>query len=167
MVISEAGSVAEATGNYLTYNVSLSNPVAANTTVTLSLSGDAGNTDRGPLEYHNGTTWVAVPANNQITLPATGGAVQVRVAILDDAATENAETVILNAGNSSNPLVSTGDTGTGTIRPSARPESASSARRSVPPPIQPPIQPPAPPPARFWRHPSGGGTGRCRRIGSG
>ena len=38
VVITDAGSVVEANGNYLTYNVSLSNAVVANTTVTRSLS---------------------------------------------------------------------------------------------------------------------------------
>ncbi|MEV8469092.1 hypothetical protein AB0T83_20445, partial [Fluviibacterium sp. DFM31] len=49
------------------------------------------------------------------TLPAAGTAVQVRVAVIDDALTESTETVILGAGSSSNPLVSTGDTGSGSI----------------------------------------------------
>ena len=131
VVISDAGSVVEATGNYLTYNVSLSNPVAANTTVTLSLGGTAGSSDHGPLEYNNGSSWVAVPANNQITLPATGTAVQVRVAVLDDTLTETAETVVLSAGSSSNPLVSTGDTGSGTILDNDTPPTVGNSPASV------------------------------------
>jgi hypothetical protein len=131
VVISDAGSVVEATGNYLTYNVSLSNPVAANTTVTLSLGGSAGSSDHGPLEYNNGSSWVAVPANNQITLPATGTAVQVRVAVLDDTLTETAETVVLSAGSSSNPLVSTGDTGSGTILDNDTPPTVGNSTASV------------------------------------
>ena len=41
VVISDATSVEEAAGNYLVYDVSLSNAVASNTTITLSLGGDA------------------------------------------------------------------------------------------------------------------------------
>ncbi|TAH13539.1 MAG: retention module-containing protein [Curvibacter sp.] len=121
VVISDATDVAEADGNFLqysVYSVSLSNPVAANTTVTLSLGGGAtSGVDYNNLQFStdNGTTWTAVPASNQITLPATGSAVQVRVAVIDDALTESSESVILGAGSSSNPLVSTGDTGTGSI----------------------------------------------------
>ena len=90
--------------------------MAANTTVTLSLAGSATNgTDYNNLQYYNGSAWVAVPASNQITLPAAGTAVQVRVAVIDDALTESTESVILGAGSSSNPLVSTGDTGSGSI----------------------------------------------------
>ena len=116
VVISDATDVAEANGNFLVYNVSLSTPVAASTTVTLSLGGSAANgTDYNNLQYYNGSAWVAVPASNQITLPAAGTAVQVRVAVIDDALTESPESVILSAGSSTNPLVSTGDTGTGNI----------------------------------------------------
>ena len=82
--------------------MSLSNPVAQDTTVTLSLSGTATNgADYNNLQYYNGTAWVSVPASNEITLPATGGAVQVRVAVVDDALPETSERVILGAGNSS------------------------------------------------------------------
>nr|WP_315848639.1 Ig-like domain-containing protein [uncultured Rhodoferax sp.] len=56
-----------------------------------------------------------MPASNQITLPAAGSAVLVRVAVIDDVLTESTESVILGAGSSSNPLVSTGDTGSGSI----------------------------------------------------
>jgi VCBS repeat-containing protein len=118
VVISDAATVLEANGNFLQYSVSLSNPVASNASVTLSLGGTATNgTDYNNLQFSNdnGVTWTGVPVSNQITLPATGSSVLVRVAVIDDAITETAETVILGAGSSTNPLVSTGDTGSGTI----------------------------------------------------
>ena len=118
VLISDAAPVLEANGNFLQYSVSLSNPVASNARVTLSLGGTATNgTDYNNLQFSNdnGVTWTGVPVSNQITLPATGASVLVRVAVIDDAITETAETVILGAGSSTNPLVFTGDTGSGTI----------------------------------------------------
>jgi VCBS repeat-containing protein len=118
VVISDGTAVLEANGNFLQYSVSLSNPVASNASVTLSLGGTATNgTDYNNLQFSNdnGVTWTGVPVSNQITLPATGASVLVRVAVIDDAITESAETVILGADSSTNPLVSTGDTGSATI----------------------------------------------------
>ena len=118
VVISDGSAVPEANGNFLQYSVSLSNPVASNASVTLSLGGTATNgTDYNNLQFSNdnGVTWTGVPVSNQITLPATGASVLVRVAVIDDAITESAETVILGADSSTNPLISTGDTGSATI----------------------------------------------------
>ncbi|WP_084593295.1 Calx-beta domain-containing protein [Halarcobacter anaerophilus] len=101
VVVGDAGTVEEADGNYLTYDVSLSNAVGSDVTVTLGTSGSAtAGDDYGPLEYFNGSSWVEVPTSNEITLPADGSTVQVRVAVIDDAITEDDETVVLSATTS-------------------------------------------------------------------
>ncbi|WP_232790125.1 VWA domain-containing protein [Aeromonas sobria] len=117
VVVGDAGSVREATGAYLTYDVKLSTAVASDSTVTLSLGGSAtSGLDYGALEYKNSNgQWVAVPASGQITLPASGAVVQVRVPVLDDALTEQDESVVLTATPGGNPLVSGADSGSGTI----------------------------------------------------
>ncbi|MCO7227617.1 VWA domain-containing protein, partial [Halomonas sp. CnH100-B] len=70
------------------------------------------------LEYQNAAgEWVAVGANGEITVPADGSPVQVRVSVLDDAVTEGDEIVTLTA-TSANALVTNGtdgDSATGTI----------------------------------------------------
>ncbi|PJG58261.1 hypothetical protein CUC53_13655 [Aeromonas cavernicola] len=117
VVVNDAGQVREAAGAYLTYELKLSTPVASDTTVVLSLSGTATKgSDYQAFEYRNSSgQWVTVPANGQIILPASAAAVLVRVAVLDDALTENSETVVLTATPVGNPLVSGPDSGTGTI----------------------------------------------------
>ncbi|MFL9694672.1 hypothetical protein, partial [Aeromonas veronii] len=117
VVVGDAGSVREATGAYLTYDVKLSTAVASDSMVTLSLGGSATpGLDYGALEYKNSNgQWVAVPANGQITLPASGAVVQVRVPVLDDVLTEQDESVVLTATPGGNPLVSGADSGSGTI----------------------------------------------------
>ncbi|WP_206667388.1 VWA domain-containing protein [Aeromonas veronii] len=117
VVVGDAGSVREATGAYLTYDVKLSTAVASDSMVTLSLGGSATpGLDYGALEYKNSNgQWVAVPANGQITLPASGAVVQVRVPVLDDVLTEQGESVVLTATPGGNPLVSGEGSGSGTI----------------------------------------------------
>ncbi|WP_420864691.1 beta strand repeat-containing protein [Halarcobacter anaerophilus] len=115
VVVGDAGTVEEADGNYLTYDVSLSNAVGSDVTVTLGTSGSATAGDYGPLEYFNGSSWVEVPTSNEITLPADGSTVQVRVAVIDDAITEDDETVVLSATTSDSQITDSSDTGLGTI----------------------------------------------------
>ncbi|WP_420864686.1 Calx-beta domain-containing protein [Halarcobacter anaerophilus] len=116
VVVGDAGTVEEADGNYLTYDVSLSNAVGSDVTVTLGTSGSAtAGDDYGPLEYFNGSSWVEVPTSNEITLPADGSTVQVRVAVIDDAITEDDETVVLSATTSDSQITDSSDTGLGTI----------------------------------------------------
>ncbi|WP_044419582.1 hypothetical protein, partial [Halarcobacter anaerophilus] len=53
--------------------------------------------------------------SNEITLPADGSTVQVRVAVIDDAITEDDETVVLSATTSDSQITDSSDTGLGTI----------------------------------------------------
>ena len=121
LVIGDAVTVVEANGNYLEYSVSLSNAVGNDIAVTLNTAGTAATGDtatsgadyNSALEYHNGTAWVAV--TGATILPADGSAVQVRVAVIDDAITENTEAVILGASSTDARLTDSSDTGTGLI----------------------------------------------------
>ena len=120
IVVSDATAVVEADGNYLLYNVSLSNAVGANVVSTLSFAGgDAtggSDYDDTQFEYFDGTDWV-VATDDQITIPATGGPVQVRVAVLDDAAPESTENVVIKAVTDDTHITNgvAGDTGSGDI----------------------------------------------------
>jgi hypothetical protein len=113
--VSDAGTVTEADGNYLTYSVSLSNPVGHDITASLALGGNATQgADYGNLEVKDANgNWVAL-SGSDITLPADGSAVEVRVPVLDDTLTEGDETVTLTA-SSTDQVITAGDSGTGTI----------------------------------------------------
>ncbi|WP_321325261.1 Calx-beta domain-containing protein [Thiomicrorhabdus sp.] len=115
VVIGDAGTVQEADGVYLTYTVSLSNPVGTDVEVALNTSGTATSGDdyNSTLEYFDGRNWQPVSGN--ITLPADASAVQVRVAVKDDALNEGSETVILGATTTDPQIVDSSDTGTGVI----------------------------------------------------
>ena len=123
LVVTGGATAVEADGNYLTYSVQLDQPVGDDVTAVLSLGSDAANeatfgSDYSNLEYQNAAgEWVAVGANGEITVPADGSPVQVRVSVLDDAVTEGDEIVTLTA-TSANALVTNGtdgDSATGTI----------------------------------------------------
>ncbi len=87
LVITDAGTVTEADGNALTYQLRLANAVAEPVTVTLSTSGTATpGSDYGAIEIQDASgNW---NASTTATLPADGTAITVRIPIIDDALTE-------------------------------------------------------------------------------
>ena len=118
LVISDAGSVNEADGNYLVYDVKLSNPVGSDIPVSLTTAGSAtiGADYSSTLEYSTdgGTTWQSV--NSTVNLPADGSSIKVRVAITDDYVTENDESIILQGSSNDPRLTDSSDVGVGTIK---------------------------------------------------
>ncbi|WP_121628724.1 T1SS-143 repeat domain-containing protein [Poseidonibacter antarcticus] len=117
VVVGDAATVTEANNTYLTYDVKLSNAVGENVEVTLATSGTAtaGTDYESNLEFFDGTSWVAVPADGKITLPADASTVQVRAEVKDDAITEPNETVVLAATTTDSQITDSSDTGSGTI----------------------------------------------------
>ena len=116
IVISGAGSVEEADGVYLTYSVNLSNAVAEDVEISLSTSGTAtaGADYHSTLQYESSPgVWTDVVG--QVTLPSDGSVVNVRVEVLDDAITEDTESVILGASTSDPQISASSDTGLGEI----------------------------------------------------
>ncbi|BCV35063.1 type I secretion C-terminal target domain-containing protein [Shewanella chilikensis] len=101
-------------GNANTFTVSLSNPSATNTEVTLSLSNGSAivGTDTGltyMVSFDGGTTYTAVTGNT-VTVPAGATSFLVQVDTIDDTIFEGDEDYSLNATANG-----TGDSGTGTI----------------------------------------------------
>jgi hypothetical protein len=107
--------VQEDSGSFLVYTVSLSNEVISDVDVALSLSGTAtsGEDYDSDLEYNDDTTWL--PLTGDLTLPADGTSVQVRVAVLDDVFVEVGETVVLSASTADIQVNNYTDIGTSTI----------------------------------------------------
>jgi hypothetical protein len=87
---------------------------AANQYVKLSLAnGSATSADYNPaFEYFDGTAWVNYIPGSYVQMPAGGTTLLVRVAILDDAPYEGAETFTLTASNTGGGS----NSGTGTIK---------------------------------------------------
>ena len=117
LVIDDASTQTEADGNYLVYDVKLSNPVGDDIAVSFNTSGTAtaGDDYNQQLQYStdNGTTWQNITST--VDMPADGSAIKVRVAIKDDANMENDETVILQGSSNDARLTDSSDTGSGTI----------------------------------------------------
>ncbi|MBN2781821.1 MAG: cadherin-like domain-containing protein, partial [Campylobacterales bacterium] len=118
--VSDAATVKEANGNYLVYDVKLSNKVseAVSATIVDTQTGTAtsGSDYNSTLQYStDGTTWNDITGD--LTLPSDASALKVRVAVIDDAITESAESVIIKATTTSSQITngSAGDTGSGTI----------------------------------------------------
>ncbi|MEL4486109.1 Calx-beta domain-containing protein, partial [Shewanella algae] len=101
-------------GNANTFTVSLSNPSATDTEVTLSLSNGSAivGTDTGltyMVSFDGGTTYTAVTGNT-VTVPAGATSFLVQVDTINDTIFEGDEDYSLNATANG-----TGDSGTGTI----------------------------------------------------
>ncbi|WP_412523451.1 type I secretion C-terminal target domain-containing protein, partial [Shewanella chilikensis] len=101
-------------GNANTFTVSLSNPSATNTEVTLSLSDGSAivGTDTGltyMVSFDGGTTYTAVTGNT-VTVPPGATSFLVQVDTINDTIFEGDEDYSLNATANG-----TGDSGTGTI----------------------------------------------------
>ncbi|MGE4463202.1 MAG: hypothetical protein AB7D49_12275, partial [Arcobacter sp.] len=119
ILVSDAGSVKEADGATLTYEVKLSNAVGSDVEVDLTTGGTAtrGSDYENTLQYSTdgGTTWLDVPATGKVTLPADGSSILVKVTVIDDAITEPDETVLLTATTINTQITTKTATGTGTI----------------------------------------------------
>nr|MBS9773529.1 hypothetical protein [Gammaproteobacteria bacterium] len=121
IIVSDAPTVREADETYLVYDVKLSNPVETDVVTTLTIDPQSTATVNDDFiegyEYFDGTNWVAVPNNGEITLPKDGSAVQVRVTVKDDEITELNESVVLKATTDAKNVAENGrtDTGTGII----------------------------------------------------
>ncbi|WP_164551187.1 immunoglobulin-like domain-containing protein [Shewanella khirikhana] len=112
VTISDAGSVNE--GSIASFTVSLSAAAATDTEVKLTLNaGDTDAADMGNLEYFDGTTWQAVPANGIVTIPAGSTSLQLRVQTTDDSVYEGAENFSVTVTGQTG--VTGTDTGTATI----------------------------------------------------
>ena len=111
-------SVTEGTDSYAVFNVQLSNPSTSAVVVSLATSDNtatAGADYNSSLEFFDGTNWVAVPANNQLTFAASETSILVRSAITDDVYADDGETFNLIATRVSGTTTNASDTGTATI----------------------------------------------------
>ncbi|MBU3600726.1 DUF4347 domain-containing protein, partial [Polynucleobacter sp. 30F-ANTBAC] len=116
-------TVGGAAGQY----VSLALAATTNVSLNAALGLDAGTT----LEYFNGTSWVAYAPGSLVQIPISGTTLLVRVAITNDAFSDNAETFNLLASNTDG-VTATGvgtilDNGTGDLFSSANTTGAADA----------------------------------------
>ena len=111
-------SVTEGTDSHAVFNVQLSNPSASAVVVSLATTDNtatAGADYNSSLEFFDGTNWVAVPANNQVSFAASETSILVRSAITDDVYADDGETFHLIATRVSGTTINSQDTGTATI----------------------------------------------------
>ncbi|PKG40062.1 hypothetical protein, partial [Psychromonas sp. Urea-02u-13] len=120
IAVTGGGTVEEAGGVYLTYTVGLSNavsePVTATIADTFTGSATSGADYSSTLQYESAPgEWTDI--SGEVTLPADGSSINVRVAINDDVVTESDETIVLSVTTASVQVTNgvVGDTGSGTI----------------------------------------------------
>ncbi|MDW3155566.1 Calx-beta domain-containing protein, partial [Vibrio sp. 779(2023)] len=112
VTISDAGTINE--GDTANFKVTLSNASEAETQVELGLNlGDTEAGDLGTLEYNTGSSWVTVPNDGVVTVPAGQTEFDVRIAAIDDAVYEGPEDFSVTVTGIG--AVQGSDTGTATI----------------------------------------------------
>ncbi|WP_157670977.1 retention module-containing protein, partial [Chitinibacter sp. GC72] len=119
----DLGNASVSEGSAAVFTLTLSNPSATPTEVTLNLLTGGNNTasaaDVGALEYFNGSSWAPV-VDGKVTLPANETSLQIRVPTVQDRVYEGKETFQLQATVNGQTATGNGsiiDDATGTVPP--------------------------------------------------